>query len=113
MLKYFVLFFILIGTSSYAQKSNLLNNTSQQKLIADENLSDAIYLHPNPVNEFLKIKSQGFTITKIEIFSILGGKLKEIDPKTKSIYLGDLPRGIYLIKIYSKKGYTVKKLIKK
>ena len=112
MSKYIVLFFIFIGTCSYAQ-NNTPNKSSQQKFIINENLSNTIFLHPNPVGEFLKIKSENLAITKIEIFSILGGKVKEINSKYKSIYLGDLPRGIYLIKIYSKEGYTVKKLIKK
>jgi len=110
MLKKITLLFLLIGTCSYAQNSN---NSSQKNLIENKNLSYTISLHPNPVDEFLKIKSQNLTITKIEIFSILGGKVKEINPKLRSIYLGDLSRGIYLIKIYSDKGYTVKKLIKK
>jgi len=110
MLKYFILFFILIGTCSYAQKAEV---TSPKKEIENKNLSDVIFLHPNPVDEFLKINSQGLILTKIEIFSILGGKVKEFNPNIKAIYLGDLSRGIYLIKIYSEKGYTVKKLIKK
>ncbi len=113
MLKYFVLFFIFFGTCGYAQTPEASNHTIKKNITENNNLSNLIDLHPNPVTDFLKIKSKGLTLTKIEIYSILGGKVKEIDPKSKSIYLGDLPRGIYLIKIYSEKGYTVKKLIKK
>lgn len=89
------------------------NDYSADKLIDSEKLSGAISLYPNPVGEVLKIRSQGIIITKIEIFSIIGGKIQELNSNFKSIYLGDLSRGIYLIKIYAGNDYTVKKLIKK
>ena len=39
--------------------------------------------------------------------------MKQVTTNLKSIYLGDLSNGIYMIQIQSEKGTTVRKLIKK
>lgn len=108
---FFIFIFICFGT--YAQQTGISDENSAQKLIESEKLANGISLYPNPVDDILKIRSKGINITKIEIFSGVGGKVKELKSNFKSIFLGDLTRGIYLIKIYSGKDYTVKKLIKK
>jgi|GEM_PF-2019789 len=113
MLKKYIFFLFFVCGSVYAQHSDKPLSDYEQRLIENDKLAEAISLFPNPVSEFLKIDSKGLHINRIEIVSLLGGKEKELNSNFKSIYLGDLPRGIYLIKIYSDKGYTVKKMIKK
>lgn len=113
MLKNYILLFLLICGSTYAQQKGDINENSEQNIAESNILADAVSLYPNPVGEVLKIRSKGQKITKIEIFSLIGGKVQEINSNFKSIYLGNLSRGIYMIKIYSGQGYTVKKLIKK
>ena len=113
MLKNYIFFLFFVCGSVYAQQSDMQLSDYEQKLVENDKLANAISLYPNPVDQFLKIESKGLNITRIEIVSILGGKEKELNSNFKSIFLGDLSRGIYLIKIYSDKGYTVKKLIKK
>ena len=52
-------------------------------------------------------------LNKVEIYSLLGKKLKEYNSNTTIYNIEDLSSGLYLIKIYSKKGMsTLKKLIK-
>ena len=113
MLKNYFFFFLFICYGSYAQQRGISDENSAQTLIKSEKLATIISLYPNPVDDVLKIESQGIKITKIEIFSPVGGKVKELKSNLKLIFLGDLNRGIYLIKIFSGKEYTVKKLIKK
>ena len=59
----------------------------------------------------LSIQSK-LTLEKIEIYSILGQKVKEVNMDFKSIQVNNLSRGIYMIKLYSEKGTVVRKLIK-
>lgn len=113
MPKSYFFFFLFICYGTYAQQTGISDENSAQKLIESEKLSNGISFYPNPVDDVLKIRSQGIKITKVEIFSAVGGKVKELKSNFKSIFLGDLTRGIYLIKIHSGKDYTVKKLIKK
>ena len=103
---YFIILFLIVS-SSYAQNSE--GKTSQ---IDDKNLSDLVSLYPNPVNDVVHIRTGNFKIIKVEIFSLLGGKVKEVKSNFKSIFIGDLLRGIYMVKIYSEDTYIVKKLIK-
>jgi len=68
-------------------------------------------IYPNPVTDLLQIKSQSKTITKVDIFSIHGQKLKEIRNNFDSINLVELIAGVYLVNIHTENGYVTKKLI--
>ena len=79
--------------------------------VDNEILAEGLNLYPNPVSDKLIIDSK-IPIEKVEIFNILGQKEIVINSDFKSIQLNDLTRGFYIIKIYSEKGTTVRKLIK-
>ena len=86
---------------------------SEQEILSDSEVSeDQLKIYPNPALNNLTIKSDGVPINKVEIFSILGKKIKEIYFDFDNIPTRNLSKGIYLIKISSEKGTTVKKLIK-
>jgi len=79
--------------------------------IDDELLAKSINLYPNPASEILTIDSK-LQITKVEIYSILGQIVKEVNIGLNSISLNGLSKGIYLLRIESENGTTVRKLIK-
>ena len=81
--------------------------------INDEIFSSAINCYPNPVSHVLAVESETFPITRVEIYSILGKKVKEISSNFNSIKMNNLSNGIYLVRIFSEKGFTSRKLIKK
>jgi len=68
-------------------------------------------LYPNPVYSTLSIESK-LPLEKVEIYSILGQKMKEVNSDFSSISTENFSKGIYMIRIYSKKGTTTRKLIK-
>jgi len=80
--------------------------------IDDELLAHGVSLYPNPVTNILTIDSE-ISLSKIEIYSVLGKKIKEINSGFKSIQTNKLSNGIYIVKMYSENGMTTKKLIKK
>jgi hypothetical protein len=79
--------------------------------IEDELLNEGVKMYPNPVSDILSVESQ-LSIKKVEIYSILGEKVKVVHSNFNSIEFGDLLKGIYLIRIFSEKGITVRKLMK-
>ena len=83
-----------------------------QLSIEDEVFAESISLFPNPVLNILSIKSEVSPVLKVNFYSILGKKVKEIKSNFNSIITNDLSRGIYILQIYSDKGMTTKKLIK-
>lgn len=91
--------------------TNLFNFFSDSTLSVDtiENLSFNIY--PNPVSSILTIDSK-LPITKIEVFSILGQRVKQVNSDFNSVSTENLSRGVYLVHIYSEMGNTIRKLIK-
>ena len=78
----------------------------------DEVLAQAITYYPNPVNNLLRIDSE-IPISKVEIYSVLGQKVKEINSDFKSIPIDNLSNGVYIVRIHSENGIATKKLIKK
>ena len=86
--------------------------STAQLSVDDEILDNSLKLYPNPVTNILTIESKNVAISKVEIYSILGEKIKEINSNFGSITTDKLPKGIYIIKIYSEKGMVMKKTIK-
>ena len=80
--------------------------------VDDELLDNSLKLYPNPVTNILTIESKNVNISKVEIYSILGEKIKEITSTFVSITTDKLPKGIYIIKIYSGKSAMIRKIIK-
>lgn len=80
--------------------------------IDDELLAQGISLYPNPVSDILTIDSE-IPLTKVEIYSVLGRKVKEVDSDFKSIPTSNLSNGVYVVRIFSENGLVTKKLIKK
>jgi hypothetical protein len=86
--------------------------SNAQLSVDDEKLDNSLKLYPNPVTNILTIEFKNVAISKVEIYSILGEKIKEINSNFGAIPTDNLPNGMYLIKIYSEKGMVMKKTIK-
>ncbi len=93
---YLIAFFLFSFTMSYGQKIDFDHN---------------IKLYPNPAHHVVSIQTN-VPLQKVEIYTLVGDKVHQITKNFHNISLRHLPRGIYMVKIYSRKGYTVKKLIK-
>lgn len=80
--------------------------------IDDEFLAKSITFYPNPVANLLTIDSE-IPLKKVEIYSVLGRKVKEVKSDFESIPTNNLSNGIYVVRMFSENGLTTKKLIKK
>ena len=74
--------------------------------------SQEIYTHAEVIDNILTIESKNVKIFKVEIYSILGEKIKEITSNFGSITTDKLPKGIYIIRIYTDKSPILRKIIK-
>ena len=75
-------------------------------------LNDAVTMYPNPVKNFLFIRSN-YPITRVQVFSLLGNLVKDEFGDIERINMSSMNSGIYMIKIYSNQFFVTKKLIKK
>ena len=80
--------------------------------VDDEVLSTSLKIYPNPVTNVLTVKSR-LPLKSIEIYNLLGQEVKQVYSNFESINLEYLSKGIYMIKISSENGSTIRKLIKK
>lgn len=71
-------------------------------------------LYPNPTKDFWKIKSADQPITLIEIFDIQGKRVRSAQPNNNSASIDaeNLPRGMYVSKIYTRSEMSTLKLLK-
>ncbi|MFT3795496.1 T9SS type A sorting domain-containing protein [Flavobacterium sp.] len=65
-------------------------------------------LYPNPTNGILHIGNEN--LDKIVLFDVTGKQIKEFQPQPQ-IDLSELPKGLYLIKLFSAEGIWVDKII--
>ncbi len=116
MMKNYVLlliFFVFIGISdAFAQVGSDDNDESGVVILDNFILNDAIKIYPNPVQNFLTIKSS-LPITDVQVYSLLGEPVKHIRGNYSRIDLRELNSGIYMIKIHSNQFSVTKKLVKK
>lgn len=75
-------------------------------------LNSAVNMYPNPVEQYLTVRSNS-TITRVQVYSLLGDLVKDVQSNFSRIDMRNLNSGIYMIKIYSNEYFTTKKLIKK
>jgi len=93
-------------------KFYITDSFDTQLSVDDEILDNSLKLYPNPVTNILTIEFKNVAISKVEIYSILGEKIKEINSNFGSITTDKLPKGIYIIRIYSEKSSIIRKTIK-
>ena len=74
----------------------------------DSNLA----IYPNPSKGEINIDLRNEIITQIEIYNLLGEKLRSATNNVEQIDIADLQAGIYLLKIYTENGSVTKKIIK-
>ena len=72
-----------------------------------------INIYPNPVNSWFKIDSENNSITSLEIFNIQGVLVKQETLQNGSkVDVSSLGNGIYTLKVSTKSGFIIKKLMK-
>ena len=72
-----------------------------------------LLLYPNPIQNKFKIKTQSqIQITKIQVYNVIGKKVKEYLKSQKEYSIQELPEGIYILQIYTEKGVGTTKFIK-
>lgn len=86
-------------------------NISTTLGLEDLNLSNTIKIYPNPVKSFLLIDAL-IEISKIEIYSIAGVKVYELE-STKKADISNLKSGVYILSINDSIGRKFQKIILK
>ena len=77
--------------------------------VAEEQLLDELVVYPNPASYMLNIKSS-VQLEKVELYSILGEKIL-VTEETSQIDVKSLSSGIYLLKVYSENGKSIRRVI--
>ena len=67
-----------------------------------------ISIFPNPTTDYFKI-STDLSISKIEIYNIIGKKIKTLkNTNSNTFAVSDLRNGIYLVRIFNSKNKVLK-----
>lgn len=95
----------IIGTFTFTLQSVLS--------VSNDELAAAISVYPNPSNGNVTIKTVGNTILEsAEVYAVNGKKLQtHIFDSQQTLALNSLAGGLYFLKLNSKKGSLIKKLI--
>ncbi|MBO6186671.1 MAG: T9SS type A sorting domain-containing protein [Chryseobacterium sp.] len=93
--------------------TNTYTTTVQNVLSTSEISNDKteLSIYPNPVKDVLNIQSKN-QIVKAEIYDVNGRILVSTSLNGNSIHVSELPKGNYIIKLFSKDKATAHKFIK-
>lgn len=97
-------------TPNFITLVNLTSTTECSPLSVTDFNNNDISLYPNPNNGNFTIKSNDL-IEKVELFTLLGQKLNEIIPTQLEFSTSIEHSGIYIVRIETKYGYKVVKVI--
>lgn len=89
--------------------------TNTGTISTDETTKKLSYkVYPNPVTDYLHVSNSDEKITSIEMYSLDGKKAltERRESNHVAVDMRDLPNGVYLVKIKTKKGETQLKVIK-
>jgi len=92
------------------QKLNavMCNSTAIPETIVDKN---KISVYPNPARDVISISVPSSTRFQSEIINLLGERVIKSENETR-MYVGDLPNGIYLLRVKLGERYFVQKFLK-
>lgn len=100
------------GNNNYNAASNVTQSLTVTTTASVDNFKKfGLVLYPNPISDNFTIKTQ-LHIKKIEIYNIIGKKVKEYTKQKNNYSIQELPEGIYLIQISTEKGIGTTKILK-
>jgi len=81
--------------------------------VDDPERSALVSLAPNPVTDVVTVSVEGAMPRQVVLFDLFGRKLLEQEALTPTfeLRLGGLPAGIYLLQLWTDKGFVVKKVV--
>lgn len=95
------------GTGIYKSSQSLAVNESSSTL-------NTLNVYPNPANDFFKVDSKGFDLSKVKItVTDTSGKIVKTFNSQDSYNVSNLEKGIYIINVRDNNKSESKKLIKK
>jgi len=111
---YYILLFIFIVSTSYAQESN--TSVAEQTVdTSDFGKSQEIKgftIYPNPVsNGILRITTFENAKKTVQIFDVLGKQVLSRTTSFKHLNVSVLHSGIYIIKVFEKGKVATRKLV--
>lgn len=109
---------VVEDTAISLNDENAMNLEAQEKKVAAEEIIESfnakdIIVYPVPIKEdILTIEAPENTITQVEFYSINGSLIKRMVPQEMPIDVSFLKKGVYMLRIHTKNGVVVKKIIK-
>ncbi len=112
-MKHLLLAILLIsGFAANAQQVRSYNGNNTGLSFSDQD----IQIFPNPFTSYITINAPVGEVNKIFVYNTIGTKMKSFSfESNQRYYVGDLPRGIYLVQFVSQdnKILTTRRVSKK
>lgn len=110
---------VVDGKANTKSKSFIkLKKTSRITKLNDIKLNEnALFIYPNPVEDYVKINNKDLKFDKAVILDIIGKEVAHLnlasEEEGNQLNLNCLPRGIYIIKLIGPKGEHYNRFLKK
>ena len=75
--------------------------------------ADAVTVYPNPVRDVLNVETGGAAVVRMEMTDAAGHAVMSIEGDEHTVDVSALPEGLYLLRIETERGVTVRKIVKR
>ncbi len=75
--------------------------------------ADAVTVYPNPVRDVLNVETGGAAVVRMEMTDATGHAVMSIEGDVHTVDVSALPEGLYLLRIETGSGVTVRRIVKR
>lgn len=97
----------IINTANEEVLHTITVTADLSALNANEIEEAQVKMFPNPTSDFFQL-SNNTIIDQVEIFNILGKQVKTFGANEQSYFVGDLPKGIYMVRLTDEDSNSTK-----
>jgi hypothetical protein len=93
--------------------SNWVAGTSQLVPVTDVETEPVLKIYPSPVSDWVSIESEGEIMT-LDLYNLTGNRIRTIQVNSNfvDVDMTDSPAGIYLLKVFTRNGSFVRKIVR-
>jgi len=106
-LKLYILLFFIFNLNFASAQSSTSNNHKVTPI--EKSLDIQVKIFPNPAVDFIQLSSN-VEINKIEVYNLIGKRIKLMNNINNTFNVSDLRNGIYLIRIFNNQNKIIKVL---
>lgn len=105
-----------LGVKLHHNSLQVLSDTTITRTVTPNSVADEmpvnVSIYPNPVHDIVYLELGDIVPVSLTVYDFLGNTWKDLVPTATTVRVGDLPTGVYTLRITTKDTFFIHKIIK-